>query len=253
MRHQLIFGTASLHRLASPRSRQRAIAAAYDAGIRAFDLAPAYGNGIDEVEIGIAVRGKRHELELNTKYGIPIVMYGPMSRRLFAGRRLLDRLTGQSVRAYRRRDFSPRALTRSLDESLARLRTDHVDCLFVHEPISRLSAVQLDDIVACGRLLKARGKIRNLGVAGPLSSIELCDSLGGFDVVQSRCEDLPGLPQAVGDRPLILYGVHAAYRTAHATDFRRFVQQLLANRDGMRVIVTSRNVGTIGTFRGLLE
>jgi len=253
MQHQLIFGTGSLHRLMTPRQRQRAIAAAYDAGIRAFDLAPAYGNGIDEVEVGVALRGKRNDLELNTKYGIPIVIYGAMSRRVFAPRRLVDRLTGQSARAYRRRDFSPRELVRSLDESLGRLRTDHVDCLFVHEPISRLSSVQFDDIVECGRRMKADGKLRALGVAGPLTSLVLCPSLDGFDVVQTRCSDLPGLSLRVNDKPFILYGVHAAYQAAQETDFRHFVKRILAIREGTRVIVTSRHVETIGSFRGITE
>lgn len=253
MQHQLIFGTGSLHRLATPPQRQRAIAAAHDAGITAFDLAPAYGNGVDEVEVGIALRGKRNDFELNTKYGIPIAIYGAMSRHVFAPRRLVDRLTGQSARAYRWRDFSPRELVRSLDESLGRLRTDHVDCLFVHEPISRLSSMQIDDIVECGRKMKAEGKIRTLGVAGPLSSLVLCPSLDGFDVVQTRCADLPGLSLTVNDKPFILYGVHAAYRAAHGTDFRQFVKRVLAMREGTRVIVTSRRVETIGSFREITE
>lgn len=253
MQHQLIFGTGSLHRLASPRTRQRAIAAAYDAGIRAFDLAPAYGNGIDEVEVGIAMGGKRNGLELNTKYGIPIEIYGAMSRQIFAPRRLLDRLTRQSARAYRRRDFSPRELARSLDESLGRLRTDHVDCLFLHEPISRLSSAQIDDIVECGRRMKADGKITALGIAGPLSSLMMCPSLDGFDVVQTRCADLPGLPLTLNNKPVVLYGLHAAYRAAQGTDFRHFVRRTLAIREGTRAIVTSRRVETIDSFRGITE
>jgi hypothetical protein len=252
MQHQLIFGTASLHRLASPRKRQRAIGAAFDAGFRAFDLAPSYGNGIDELEVGIALRDKRHDLELNTKYGIPIVIYGAMSRHVFAPRRLVDRLTGQSARAYGRRNFSPRELERSLDESLGRLRTDHVDCLFLHEPISRLSSAQVDDIIACGRKMKSEGKIKALGVAGPLSSLVLCPSLDAFDVVQTRCADLPGVSLTANDKPLVLYGVHAAFREARGTDFRHFVNRILATRKGTRVIVTSRHVETIGSFRGIM-
>jgi hypothetical protein len=253
MPHRLIFGTASLHHLASTPLRQRAIAAAYDAGFRAFDIAPAYGNGIDEVEVGVALGEKRSDVELNTKYGIPIVIYGAMSRHVFALRRLMDRLTGQSARAYRRRDFSPRELERSLEESLGRLRTDHVDCLFLHEPISTLSSAQIDDIVECGRRMKSKGKIRALGVAGPLSSLVLCPSLDGFDVVQTRCADLPDASLAAGDKPLVLYSVHAAFRAARGTDFRQFVRRILSMREGTRVIVTSRRVETIGSFRGIVE
>jgi D-threo-aldose 1-dehydrogenase len=253
MQHRLIFGTGSLHHLASPPQRQRAIAAAYDAGFRAFDTAPAYGNGIDEVEIGIALRDRRNDVELNTKFGIPIVTYGAISRYVFAARRLIDQLTGQSARAYRRRDFSPAELEKSLEASLGRLRTDHVDCLFLHEPISRLSSAEIDDIVACGLRMKFEGKIRALGVAGPLSSLALCPSLDGFDVVQTRCADFPHPSLPASDKPLVLYSVHAAFRAARGTDFRHFVRRLLAMREAIRVIVTSRRVETIRSFNRIME
>jgi aryl-alcohol dehydrogenase-like predicted oxidoreductase len=70
MQHQLIFGTGGLHRLATPRRRQRAIVAALDAGFATFDLAPACGNGIDETEVDLALRGRRSGIRLNTKYGL---------------------------------------------------------------------------------------------------------------------------------------------------------------------------------------
>jgi aryl-alcohol dehydrogenase-like predicted oxidoreductase len=251
MGHRLIFGTASLHRLATSRQRQRAIAAACDAGISAFDLAPAYGNGIDELEAGIALRSRRDDLELNTKYGIPVAIYGGLSRHVFAARRLADRVTGGSARAYRLRDFSPEEMVRSVDASLGRLRTDRVDCLFVHEPIAPLSAGEISDIVACGLKLKAAGKIRALGVAGTMDSVSLCPSLDGFDVLQTRYVDRAGLPSAFRDKPVILYGVHAAYREAPSGDFGQFVREALALREGLRVIVTSRRPETIATFGGL--
>jgi len=253
MQPRLIFGTASLHRLATSRQRHRAIAAAYDAGIGSFDLAPAYGNGIDELEVGIALKGKREHIELNTKYGIPLGTYGGRWRHAFAPRRLLDVLTRQSAMAYRRRDFSPQALEKSLGESLIRLRTDHVDCLFLHEPIAALSSNQLDDIVGCGLTMKARGRIKALGVAGPSSSLAFCPGLDRFDVVQTRCEDLDPASRRAPDKPFVLYGVHAAYRASGEDDFPAFVRRLLASRQGTRVIVTSRHVETIGSFRGIAE
>jgi hypothetical protein len=160
---------------------------------------------------------------------------------------------GQSARAYRRRDFSPRELTRSVEASLRRLRTDRLDCLFLHEPIATLPAVQFDDIVACGEDMRAAGTIRALGVAGPLDSLLLCPSLEAFDIVQTRCADLLERPDTIGDRPVILYGLHAAYRAGGDTDFRRFVRGVLALRLGTRAILASRQIATIRSFRGITE
>jgi D-threo-aldose 1-dehydrogenase len=249
MRIPLIYGTAGLHRIATHRQRQRALAAVYDAGIKAFDVAPAYGNGIDEAEVGIAFHAKRATIELNTKYGIPVAMYGGFARHAFALWRLADRLTGQSARAYRRRDFSSRELARSLDESLRRLRTDHVDCLFVHEPITPLSPAELADIVDAGRRLKGAGKIRALGIAGPARSLALCPSLAAFDVVQTQCADFSDTARVTHDKPMILYGMYEAYRASHGRDFRQFVEQTLASRERLRVIVASKNLETIRSFR----
>jgi aryl-alcohol dehydrogenase-like predicted oxidoreductase len=249
----LIFGTGSLHRLATGRQRQWVIGAAHDAGISAFDLAPAYGNGIDEVEVGIAVRGRRDGITLNTKYGIPLPMYGAVSRHVFAARRLVDRLAGESARGYGRRDFSPTELERSLEGSLKRLKTDYVDGLFLHEPISALPPGQLDDIIASGDRMKAQGKIRRLGVAGSMSSLLMCPSFAGFDLVQTRCTDLDGVAARVRDTPLILYGLHAAYRATQEAGFPQFIKTLLARRPGTQIIVTSRHVERIRAFRGILE
>jgi aryl-alcohol dehydrogenase-like predicted oxidoreductase len=253
MRNPLIYGTAGLHRLATHQQRQRALAAVYDAGIRAFDVAPAYGNGIDEVEVGIALHEKRATIEINTKYGIPVAMYGGFARYAFALWRLADRLTGQSARAYRHRDYSSRELARSLDESLRRLRTDHVDCLFVHEPITPLSPAELADIVDAGRRMKSAGKIRALGIAGPARSLSLCPSLVEFDVVQTRRADLSDAAHATHDKPLILYGMYEAYRASQGSDFRQFVEQTLTSRERLRIIVASRHLETIRSFRGLSE
>lgn len=250
---QLIYGTGSLHRLATARQRQQAIAAACDAGITAFDLAPAYGNGIDEMEVGIALKGRRSGFTLNTKYGIPIAAYGSMSRHVFAVRRLVDKMTGQSARAYRRRDFSPTMLRTSLEKSLRRLGTDHVDALFIHEPVSHLTRAQLDDIIACGARMKAEGQIRSFGVAGPMQSLMFCPSLSGFDVVQTRCTDLESILRNVSNTPLILYSVYDAFRATARTDFREFLHGVLARHKGTSAIVTSRHVERIHAFKGLLE
>ncbi|MEE2908411.1 MAG: aldo/keto reductase [Planctomycetota bacterium] len=75
-------------------------------GITYIDTAPSYG--LSEERLGEALDGRRDEVILSTK----------------VGEQFED---GQS-----RYDFSSTAAVKSLQESLRRLRTDHVDLLWVH-------------------------------------------------------------------------------------------------------------------------
>jgi aryl-alcohol dehydrogenase-like predicted oxidoreductase len=251
--HKIVLGTGRLHRLPLARRRQRVLAEAYALGFRAFDVAPSYGNGICEIEIGIALRGKRAGCEVNTKYGIPVTIYGASSRHLFAFRRLADVFSGDSASAYRRREFSGRELEASLHGSLKRLGTDYVDTLFVHEPLAPLDARQLEEISVCGERMKRQGKIQALGIAGPFGFIRQCASFASFDVVQLPYADMNDAATALADKKVILYGVYRAYRRSGCDrSFSDFVRAALAERPNTGVIVASKSVETVRTFGSLL-
>lgn len=100
--------------------------AAWDAGIRYFDTAPLYGHGLSERRLGAALRARpRDQLALSTKVGRilrPADTSAPAT--IFAG---VDDLMPVF-------DFSHDGVLRSLEESLVRLGTDHVDVLLVHDP-----------------------------------------------------------------------------------------------------------------------
>jgi D-threo-aldose 1-dehydrogenase len=100
--------------------------AAWDAGIRYFDTAPLYGHGVSERRLGRALRNRpRDEYVLATKVG-----------------RVLDPADGERAQTIftdvgelePRFDYSRDAVLRSLEESLVRLGTDHVDVALVHDP-----------------------------------------------------------------------------------------------------------------------
>lgn len=246
----VIFGVGKLHHLPMVRARQKAIEAAFDVGFRAFDVAPAYGNGINEVELGMALRGKRDACEINTKFGIPIEIYGSWARHFFGVRRLADKITGHSAHAYQNRNFSAKELESSLDHSLGRLRTDYVDTLFVHEPISQMSQNQIDEIFESSERMKVKGKIRAIGIAGTIGSIRHCPSVKTFDVVQMPFGDLKYADTAISCKKLILYGAYQAYRAEACTvGFAQFVKNAIASHAGARVIVSSKAVHTISSFR----
>jgi aryl-alcohol dehydrogenase-like predicted oxidoreductase len=85
--------------------------AAVAAGCTLFDSAPGYAEGRSEAVLGRALAGRRDEVVLCTKFGHT---------------------------ADGRTDFGVEALRPSLEESLARLATDHVDLLLLHSPPSPL-------------------------------------------------------------------------------------------------------------------
>jgi D-threo-aldose 1-dehydrogenase len=103
------------------------IDAAWDAGIRYFDTAPLYGHGLSERRLGeaLAVR-PRADYVLSTKVGRLLRPYreGVPPPTIFTG-------VGELVPHF---DFSRDGVLRSLDDSLARLGTDRVDVVLVHDP-----------------------------------------------------------------------------------------------------------------------
>jgi aryl-alcohol dehydrogenase-like predicted oxidoreductase len=124
------------------------------AGINLLDTAPAYGSS--EQRLGELLAGQRERWILCSK----------------AGETFDD---GQS--AY---DFRPDSIRRSLERSLARLRTDHIDILLLHSDGRDREILQ--DSGALETLLKAReeGLVRAVGIShktpeGGALALQCCD------------------------------------------------------------------------------
>jgi len=116
----------------------RLLRLAYDSGVNYFDVAPTDGAGRGERLLGRAFADKRELVVLSTKVGL----------------------------ADGRRDFSPAAIRRCVDESLARLATTYIDILQLHYP----DAATVNDPAVWQTLeeLRAEGRIRYYGIAlGP--------------------------------------------------------------------------------------
>src|SRR4051812_7191906 len=63
-------GCAGLFSLPRRADRRAVLDAAYDLGVRHFDVAPMYGLGAAEPELGGFVGGRRDEVTVATKFGI---------------------------------------------------------------------------------------------------------------------------------------------------------------------------------------
>ncbi|MFJ3921965.1 aldo/keto reductase [Streptomyces sp. NPDC090022] len=123
------------------RATRTVVDAALDAGITFFDTADIYGNrGGSEEHLGQALKGRRDQVVLATKFGYAgtDMEYGPA-----AGSR--------GGRAYVRR---------AVEASLRRLGTDHIDLYQLHSPDPGTPIVET---LAALTELVAEGKVRYIG------------------------------------------------------------------------------------------
>jgi len=129
------FGTAPLGNMfrAIPEAEARAtVDAAWNDGIRYFDNAPFYGAGLAEIRMGEALAGRpRSDYVISTK----------------VGRLVLDEVEDVSARDLGEKgdvfrhgrpnrivnDYSEDATLRSIEDSLKRLKTDHIEIAWVHD------------------------------------------------------------------------------------------------------------------------
>jgi aryl-alcohol dehydrogenase-like predicted oxidoreductase len=110
------------------------VAAALDSGINFLDTADMYDTGNSEEYLGEALKGRRHEAVLATKFGFAMG-------------------EGKS-------GASPAYVKQALEASLRRLGADHVDLYQLHTPDPKTPIA--DTLDALDRLVKA-GKIREIG------------------------------------------------------------------------------------------
>jgi aryl-alcohol dehydrogenase-like predicted oxidoreductase len=136
----------------------RTIRTALDCGITSFDTAPAYGGGHAEETLGAALEGRRDEAIITTKCGI-------------APRQ------GQPGR-----NASRESILREIEDSLRRLRTDHVDVYLVHWPDPN---TELDETMEALEEIVRAGKTRLVGVSNfDVELLEQCRKVRPVDVLQ---------------------------------------------------------------------
>jgi D-threo-aldose 1-dehydrogenase len=131
---KLGFGAAPLGNMFRAIPEDEALAtveAAWNDGIRYFDNAPFYGAGLAEIRMGEALKGKpRDNYVISTKVGRIVLDEVDEAPRdngetgdVFANGRPNKVIN----------DYSHDATLRSIDDSLKRLQTDHIDIVWVHD------------------------------------------------------------------------------------------------------------------------
>ena len=139
----LSFGASSLgqeFRSVALDDALKSVQVALDCGLNFIDTSPFYGRGMSEVLLGIALRGvPRDSYELCTKLG----------------RYDLNHF-----------DFSAKRVAESIDVSLHRLGTDHLDIVLCHDiefvPMQQI----VDETIPALRKAKQAGKVKAIGFSG---------------------------------------------------------------------------------------
>jgi len=139
----LSFGASSLgqeFRSVSLDEALKSVRVALDCGLNFIDTSPFYGRGMSEVMLGIALRGvPRDSYKLCTKLG---------------------RYDLQHF------DFSAKRVAESVDVSLHRLGTDHLDIILCHD-IEFVEMQQIvDETIPALRKIQQQGKVKFIGFSG---------------------------------------------------------------------------------------
>jgi len=114
----------------------RMIHTALDAGINLIDTADVYSGGESEVIVGEAIKGRRDDVVLATKFGLPM---------------------GDDPN---RRGGSARWVHQAVEDSLRRLGTDHIDVYQMHRPDPY---TDIDETLGALSDLVRAGKVRVIG------------------------------------------------------------------------------------------
>jgi aryl-alcohol dehydrogenase-like predicted oxidoreductase len=113
--------------------------AAVERGVTFFDTAQVYGPFDNEEIVGEALESVRDEVVIATKFGFELSTGRPSGT-----------------------DSRPETIRSSVDESLRRLRTDHVDLLYQHRVDPN---VPMEDVAGAVKELIAQGKVHHFGLS----------------------------------------------------------------------------------------
>jgi aryl-alcohol dehydrogenase-like predicted oxidoreductase len=142
------------------------VASALDNGINFLDTADMYDTGKSEEYLAEALRGRRNEVVLATKFGFSMG-------------------EGKS-------GASPAYVRQALDASLQRLGTDRIDLYQLHTPDP---ATPIADTLGALKDLVKAGKIREIGCSN-FSADQLREVAGGFASVQNEYSLFHRAPEA---------------------------------------------------------
>jgi aryl-alcohol dehydrogenase-like predicted oxidoreductase len=237
-------GCASLGSRVGRRKGLMALNRAFDAGITWFDVAPSYGDGEAETILGEFVRIRRDRVHICTKVGleptrIPFAMRvaKPVLRSAVNAIPTLQKYVARTRAAASKLPITAEMISGSIDASLRKMRTDHVDVLALHE--AEADEVGRDDVLAALERIVRLGKARTTSIASSLESgllgIECSDVYGIVQIANNPFEPL--LTQVAGRLPAnraITFVTHSVYGRFGA--LHRLRESIEANKTRLKML-----------------
>jgi len=149
----------------------RVIHRALDAGINFVDSADVYSAGESEEIVGKALKGRRDDVVLATKFAMPVSGGGPMGE------------------GPNRSGGSRRYIMTAVEDSLRRLDTDYIDLYQVHRPSALMD---VEETLGALTDLVRQGKVRYIGSS----------SYSGSQIVEAQVASRDGnLARFVTEQP----------------------------------------------------
>lgn len=219
----LCFGTMTFGDSADEAESARMFKACIDHGINFFDCANVYAKGRSEEILGDLISGMRDELVITSK------VFGRTTQDINAG------------------GLSRRHITKAIQDSLKRLKTDRLDVYFVHQfdaatPIEETLRA-LDDLVSQGLILypavsnwAAWQIAKALGISAKeqLARFELVQPMYNLAKRQAEVEILPmALSEGLGVIPYNPLGgglLTGKYTTQSRPEVGRLVENAMYNK-----------------------
>jgi len=245
---RFIFGTAMLHHLQSTTQQARLLEAAADAGFSHYDTAPYYGFGTAEDVLG-RLLARRRELTVTTKVGL----YSPWRPARFLPEVKIRKAAGKLFPGISKpvADWHVATARKSLDDSLTRLRRDHVDLLLLHEPEPNL--IQTDEWLSW--LEHERGRVAAFGVSGERARVSplvegkspLAAIVQTQDSVLKREADF----MCKANRRLQL--TYGYVSSAKNNDVMQALEDALRRNDCGAILVSTRSVSRLTQYQTALD
>ena len=154
-----------------PGQPERILNAVLDAGVNYIDVAVDYGEA--EEHIGRCISHRRGEFFLASKCGCPldVSMYAPEQR------------TRYGVPMPHFHDYNRENIIAACEQSLRRMRTDHLDVVQLHFSPDR-AVIEREGAIETLLHLKQVGKVRFIGCSSILPNINDHIDMDVFDVIQ---------------------------------------------------------------------
>jgi D-threo-aldose 1-dehydrogenase len=262
---RLGFGTAPLGNMYRNIPEQEAldtVEAAWQQGIRYFDAAPMYGAGLAEIRLGTALQQhRRDDYVLSTKVGRLI-----LDEREDTTQRDLGEKGGLFEHGLPNKivyDYTADGTLRAIEASLARLKTDRLDIVWIHDPARDFHGEGWRDVfdIAMNGAAKALTRLREEGVISAwglgVNRVEPCEMalqqadpdgflIAGRYTLLDHADALRTLMPASTARGLgiVVGGPYNSGILAGGThyEYQQATPEILARVDALRAVCAEFNV-----------